>query len=321
MVVELVEMTLKCAVIGAGWFGRAHCRVYRELPNAQLVAVADSDYSHSSEVAKLYGCKAYNDFHEMLEKEKPDAVSIVISPQNLCRVASEVVDYDIGGVLVEKPVATSLSELSELVNRSRKNDVAVMPGFIELFNPCIERIEDVIKKGGEVGQPYVASSRRIGRNPKRGWEVGVLLDLGIHEIYVLRRLFGPARRVFCQTKSFTGGKTEDFANLLIEFENGVLGIVETNWITPIGIRSMMVTGSEGSVEIDYVTQELRTIKKERTVKPHFVFEEPLKRELKGFLEAIEQGKELAVSLKDAEEALKVAFAALGSSKRMEIINL
>jgi UDP-N-acetylglucosamine 3-dehydrogenase len=321
LVVELVEMTLKCAVIGAGWFGRAHCRVYRDLPNAQLVAVADSDFSHSSEVAKLYGCKAYGDFHEMLEKEKPDAVSIVISPQNLCRVASEVVGYDVGGVLVEKPVATSRAELSELVNKSKRKDVAVMPGFIELFNPCIERIEEVIKNGGEVGQPYVASSRRIGRNPKRGWEVGVLLDLGIHEIYVLRRLFGPARSVFCQTKSFTGGKTEDFANLLIEFGNGVLGIVETNWITPIGIRNMMVTGSEGSVEIDYITQELRTINKDHTVRPHFVFEEPLKRELKGFMNAIEQGKEPAVNLKDAEEALRVAFAALSSSKRTEVINL
>jgi UDP-N-acetylglucosamine 3-dehydrogenase len=109
--------------------------------------------------------------------------------------------------------------------------------------------------------------------------------------------------------------------MLIEFENGVLSIVETNWITPIGIRNMMVTGSEGSVEIDYITQELRTIKKERTVTPHFIFEEPLRRELKAFLEAIEQGKEPPVNLKDAEESLRVAFAALDSSKRMEIVNL
>jgi UDP-N-acetylglucosamine 3-dehydrogenase len=314
-------MTLKCAVIGAGWFGRAHCRVYKDLPNAQLVAVADSDYSHSSEVAKLYGCKAYNDFHEMLEKEKPDAVSVVISPQNLSRVGSEVADYNVGGVLIEKPVATNLRELNELSAKSRKKDALVMPGFIELFNPCVERIQEAINKNGEIGQPYVASSRRIGRNPKREWEIGVLLDLGIHEISVLRRLFGSARRVFCQTKTFTGGKTEDFANILIEFENGVLGIVETNWITPIGIRNMMVTGSEGSVEIDYITQELRTINKERTVKPHFVFEEPLRRELKAFLEAVEQGKEPPVNLKDAEESLRVAFAALDSSKRMEIVNL
>jgi UDP-N-acetylglucosamine 3-dehydrogenase len=314
-------MTLKCAVIGAGWFGRAHCRIYKDLPNAQLVAVADSDYSHSSEVAKLYGCKAYSDFHEMLEKEKPDAVSVVISPQNLSRVGAEVVRYDVGGVLVEKPVATSLAEMNELHANSRKKNALVMPGFIELFNPCIERMEELVCKSGEIGQPYVASSRRIGRNPKRGWEIGVLLDLGIHEISVLQRLFGSARSVFCQTKTFTGGKTEDFANMLIEFENGVFGIVETNWITPIGIRNMMVTGSEGSVEIDYITQELQIIKKERTVKPHFIFEEPLRRELKAFLDAIEQGKEPPVGLRDAEEALKVAFAALNSSRQTEIVKL
>jgi UDP-N-acetylglucosamine 3-dehydrogenase len=314
-------MALKCAVIGAGWFGRAHCRVYKDLPNAQLVAVADSDQTHSSEVAKLYGCRPYSDFHEMLEKEKPDAVSVVISPQNLTKVGAEVVGYDVGGVLVEKPVATNLAEFNELYTISGKKDALVMPGFIELFNPCIERLEEVVCKSGEIGQPYVASSRRIGRNPKRGWEVGVLLDLGIHEISVLQRLFGSARSVFCQTKTFTGGKTEDFANMLIEFENGVSGMVETNWITPIGIRNMMVTGSEGSVEIDYITQELRTIKKERTVKPHFIFEEPLKRELKAFLDAIEQGKEPPVGLKDAQEALKVAFAALNSSKRMQIVKL
>jgi UDP-N-acetylglucosamine 3-dehydrogenase len=314
-------MTLKCAVVGAGWFGRAHCRVYKDLPNAQLVAVADSDYSHSSEVAKLYGCKPYGDFHEMLENEKPDAVSVVISPQNLSKVGAEVIGHDVRGVLVEKPVATNLAQLSELRAGSRKKDVIVMPGFIELFNPCIERMEEVICKSGEIGQPYVASSRRIGRNPKRGWEVGVLLDLGIHEISVLQRLFGSARSVFCQTKTFTGGKTEDFANMLIEFENGVLGIVETNWITPIGIRNMMVTGSEGSVEVDYITQELKIIKKEQTVKPHFTFEEPLKRELKAFLDAVEQGKEPPVNIENAEQALKVAFAALNSSKQMEIVKL
>jgi UDP-N-acetylglucosamine 3-dehydrogenase len=313
-------MTLKVAVIGAGWFGRAHCRVYRDLEETQLVAVADADSSRAREVAKLYSCKAYGDFREMLETEKPDAVSVVVSPQNLSKVASEVVDFDIKGALVEKPVGTNLEAIAELSRKSRKNGVSVMPGFIELFNPCIQRLEETIAKG-EVGQPYVASSRRIGRNPKRGWEIGVLLDLGVHEIYVLRRLFGSPRRVFCQTKIYSGGKTEDFVNLLLEFNNGVLGIIETNWITPIGIRSMMMTGSEGSVEIDYITQELRIVKKDHTIKPHSVFEEPLKRELRAFLESIEKGNETPVKLEEAEGTLRVALAALNSAKRDEVITV
>nr|MDO8135397.1 Gfo/Idh/MocA family oxidoreductase [Candidatus Njordarchaeum guaymaensis] len=314
-------MDPRCAVIGAGWFGRAHCRVYRDLGEAQLVAVADADYPRATEVAKLYGCKAYDDFHEMLEREKPDAVSVVVSPQNLSKVALEVVDFDVKGVLVEKPVATRLEAISELSSKSRKNGVSVMPGFIELFNPCIQKLEEIVAKSGEVGQPYVASSKRIGRNPKRGWEIGVLLDLGIHEIYVLRSLFGSPRRVFCQIKSFAGGNNEDFVNLLLEFNNGVLGMIETNWITPIGIRSMMVTGSEGSVEVDYMTQELKIIKKEQTIKPHSVFEEPLKRELRAFLESIEKGNEPPVNLKDAEETLRIALAAINSSKRDEVITV
>nr|MDO8100440.1 Gfo/Idh/MocA family oxidoreductase [Candidatus Njordarchaeota archaeon] len=314
-------MALKCAVIGAGWFGRAHCRVYRDLEDAQLVAVADADSSRASEVAKLYGCKTYDDFHKMLEKEKPDVVSVVVSPQNLSKVALEVVDFEIKGALVEKPVATNIEAIAELSRKSRRNGVPIMPGFIELFNPCIQRLEKIIAKSGEVGQPYVASSKRIGRNPKRGWEIGVLLDLGIHEIYVLRKLFGSPRRVFCQTKSFGGGNNEDAANLLLEFNNGVLGIIETNWITPIGIRSMIVTGSEGSVEVDYMTQELRIIKKEHTIKPHYVFEEPLKRELRAFLKFVEKGNEPPVNLKDAEETLRVAYAAMNSSKRDEVITV
>ncbi|WXG45278.1 MAG: Gfo/Idh/MocA family oxidoreductase [Candidatus Atabeyarchaeum deiterrae] len=314
-------MKLKCAVIGAGWFGRAHCRVYRDLDNAQLTSIADPDYSRAMEVSSLYGCKAYADFHEMLEKEKLDAVSVVVSPQNLSKVASEAVEFDIKAVLVEKPVAINPTELAELSRKSKKNDVPVMPGFIELFNPSIQRIEEMIRKNGEIGQPYVASSKRIGRNPKRGWEIGVLLDLGIHEIYVLRRLFGAPRRIFCQTRSFAGGKTEDMANILLEFQNGVLGMIETNWLTPIGIRNMIVTGSEGSIETDYVTQEVRIIKKDQTIKPHSVFEEPLKRELMAFLESVEKGDAPPVNLNDAEETLKIASAALSSSKKMETITM
>jgi UDP-N-acetylglucosamine 3-dehydrogenase len=247
-------LALRCAVIGAGWFGRAHCRVYKDLANVQLVAVADSDSSRAAEVAHMYSCKPYADAFDMLEKEKPDAVSIVVSPQNLSKIASRVLEYNVGGILIEKPVATSLPEITELSNKSAKRKVRVMPGFIELFNPCIERLEEAINKNNEVGQPYVATSKRIGRNPKRGWEIGVLLDLAIHEIYVLLKVFGPARQVFCQTKSFTGGNCEDVANILIGFDDGVLGMVETNWVTPIGIRSIMVTGSEGSVDADYMTQ-------------------------------------------------------------------
>jgi UDP-N-acetylglucosamine 3-dehydrogenase len=289
--------------------------------DAQLVAVADPDQTSSNEVAKIYGCKAYGDFTEMLEKEKPDAVSVVVSPQNLAQVASKVVEHKVAGVLVEKPVAASVQEANDLLNKSRKNKVPVMPGFIELFNPCIERLDDAIRKNKEVGQPYVASSKRIGRNPKRGWEIGVLLDLGIHEIYVLRKLFGSPRRVFCQTKSFTGGKREDVANILLGFDNGVLGMIETNWVTPIGIRSLMVTGSDGSIDVDYMTQELKMIKKDRTVRPHSVFEEPLKRELRAFLDSLERNEEPPVTLGDAEEALRVAFAALNSSKQMQVITL
>jgi UDP-N-acetylglucosamine 3-dehydrogenase len=257
----------------------------------------------------------------MLEKEKPDAVSVAVSPQNLSKVASKVAEHNVGGILVEKPVATSLQEVADLINKSEKRKVQVMPGFIELFNPCIERLQEAIKKNNEIGQPYVASSKRIGRNPKRGWEIGVLLDLGIHEIYVLRKLFGTPRRVFCQTKSFGGGKSEDVANLIVGFDNGALGMIETNWITPIGIRSMIVTGSEGSIDIDYITQELKMINRDRIVRPHFVFEEPLKRELKAFTESVERGEEPPVNLRDAEESLKVAFAALNSAKQMQVVTL
>jgi UDP-N-acetylglucosamine 3-dehydrogenase len=287
----------------------------------RLVAVADSDSSRSNEVAQIYGCKPYADPLDMLEKEKPDAVSIVVSPQNLSKVASKVLDYDIRGVLVEKPVATSMQEVSDLQKRSTKKKVLVMPGFIELFNPCIERLQEAIRKNDEIGQPYVASSKRIGRNPKRGWDIGVLLDLGIHEIYVLRKLFGTPQRVFCQTKSYGGGKTEDTANLIIGFENGVLGMVETNWLTPIGIRSMIVTGSEGSVDIDYITQELKLINRDRIIRPHFTFEEPLKRELKAFTESVEREEDPPVSLRDAEESLEIAFAALNSARQMQVVEL
>jgi UDP-N-acetylglucosamine 3-dehydrogenase len=300
----------KTAVVGAGWFGRAHCRVYNAI--SDLRAIADSDEERGKQVAESLHINYYPDYKEMIKQEDLDAVSIVVPPRFIPLIAKDFVEKGIN-VLLEKPLGTNLEDVEQLLNYS--SDVRITCGFIERFNPVVERL---IKRLPEIGTPIMISSKRIGRYPKRYWDLGVVLDLGIHEIYIQRFLFGDVTDIQSKLSYFhrEKGTFEDAAFILLEFSNNVQGLIEVNWLTPTKYRKLSVYGSEGVMEIDYSTQELKFIRSseeptkqlfrvEETNEPYST-EEPLQLELNSFL----YGKENPFPLEEGIKSLEIALKCL-----------
>ena len=166
------------------------------------------------------------------------------------------------------------------------------------------------------------SSHRIGRLPHRWWNLGVVLDLGIHEIYLQQFILGPVMNSYGTLDYFTDEKKEyeDAAFIILEFDNKKHGMIEINWLTPIKYRRMRIYGTKGVLEIDYSTQEVRKILSAEdkdnksflyeTKSQPFVFDEPLKRELLAFL----YEKENPVPLSEGIKSLKIALDILHQKK-------
>ncbi|MHA1265608.1 MAG: Gfo/Idh/MocA family protein [Candidatus Helarchaeota archaeon] len=293
----------RTAVIGAGWFGRAHVRVYDEI--SDLKAVCDTNKELAKSVAEKYRINYYLDYNEMLKKEELDAVSITLPPKIIPLVAQDVASSGCD-VLIEKPLSTDLKALYSL--QKIAEEIRITCGFIECFNPVVQRLK---KRLPEIGTPIMVSSKRIGRMPRRYWNLGVLLDLGIHEISVQRLLFGEVSQVKSTLSYFHKEEFEDAAFILLKFAKNIQGLIEVNWLTPTKYRKLDVYGSEGVIEIDYITQELKLIRSseeptlyriEESTQP-YSWEEPLRIELNSFLYDKENPFPLKEGIKNLEIAL------------------
>ena len=312
---------MRVAVIGAGNMGKNHARVYAELEEAELVAIADRDKTKKKLAEKL-GCRFYDDYKEMAEKENIDAVSIAL-PTSLHKEASIFCLEKGLHVLVEKPIASSADEAEEIINAAERNKKLLMVGHIERFNPAVTELKKMIKKK-KLGEIISLSAKRVGIFPPQIKDANVILDLAIHDIdvfnYLLERM---PTKIYAEAGKALNEKREDHAFIMLAY-NSILGFIQVNWITPVKIRELAVTGQRGYAELDYITQDLKiyetVIEKDYDSFGDFVLkfgkaekeeieiakEEPLKVELRHFIECIERKTSSISSGEDAIKALKIA---------------
>lgn len=331
-------MKLKVAVIGAGAMGKNHARVYSEMKNVELVAICDSNKDAGGQIAMLYGAKYYSGCKEMLAKEKMDAVSICVPTKFHRDIAVEVIRNKIN-VLVEKPIATTISEAEEIILEAKKNKVNLMIGHIECFNPVVVELKRRIM-GGELGKIYKVHCNRMGPSVQRIYDVGVVIDLAIHEIYILKYLIdSDVKRVYAETERKIHSTYEDLLIGTMRFRNDVLGVINTNWITPRKFREITVTGEKGMFVANYLTQDLDFyendfVKKNVDYKSHTMLviegkkipievkkSEPLRNELEAFVSCVINNKKAPVSGNDGLEALRVAQKFLESAKQNKVMGL
>ena len=179
---------IRAAVIGVGAMGRNHARVYQEIKEVELVAVADSDIVLAQEAARLRGGQAYADYGAMLGEVKPDVVTVAVPTH----VHYQVVLDALGAgchVLVEKPIAATLEEGQRMIDRAAELDLLLVVGHIERYNPAVIELKRRLD-AGEIGHIFQIHTRRLGPFPARVRDVGVVVDLAPHDLDILRYLTG-----------------------------------------------------------------------------------------------------------------------------------
>ena len=319
--------------------GRNHARAYGEMAEADLVAVTDSDEARAREIAARHGARPYTDHREMLERERPDAVSVVVPTRDHYQVASDAIAQGCH-VLVEKPIASTIEEAEKLVESASRADRVLMVGHIERFNPALVELKTRLD-AGQLGRVYQAKASRLGPFPNRIRDVGVVVDLATHDLDIIRYLAGSEPvRVYAETKREIHTSHEDMLSGLVRFENGILGVLEINWLTPTKIRELKVTGERGMFQADYLTQDLyffenseagetpwgelavlRGVNEGSMTRYAIPKREPLRAELDAFLAATEGDDASIVSGSDGLAALRMALALITSGERHQAVEL
>lgn len=315
---------MKCAVIGVGSMGQHHARNYFEIKSAQLVAVSDKNPKVGKRVARTYNCKFYQDYRQMLKKEDFEAVSVATSTSTHYSIVLDCLKAK-KHVLVEKPIASSISEARKLIDEAKKNHVILSVGHIERFNPAVQKLKSMIDKG-MLGEIKSLVFQRVGLTPIRVKDVNVVEDIGIHDIDLANFFLNSLPNKI----SAFGGKAlinqqEDYADILLNYPSAAVHI-QTNWITPLKIRRLMIAGTKGYVELDLINQNLDFYRHHYTQKYNnfgdFVIkferksqkrkipvkkQEPLREELKSFLQSVKLRRHAKVSGEDGLSALKIAL--------------
>ncbi len=325
---------LRVAVIGAGNMGKNHVRNYFMLPEAELVGLADIN-PETKKLAGEYKAIYYSDYKKMLQELQLDAVSVVVPTPHHHEVASEVIKRGLH-CLLEKPIASSVAEADGLISLAKKKGVVFTVGHIEHYNPIIQKLKEMVDQG-KLGEITSIVTKRVGGFPGVEPKTDVIIDLAVHDIGVISHILGrQPGNIYSHGSRTHHSKEIDSAEILMDYGHAS-GFVQANWLTPVKIRTIAVTGSDGYVEGNYITQELSYYEHNmRGVKGDFTkfvagvgepsrdiikvdFQEPLALELKQFMATIRQEVAgMLVTPEEAREALRLALESIKSYKKEEV---
>ncbi len=311
---------LGVAVVGTGFWGKNHARVYKELSSTELIAVCDANPERAKITAEQFGVEAYTDSTKLLKKKEVEALSVCVWSTHLAQEAAKALNAG-KHVLVEKPMATNTKQAQKLVETAKQNDLHLTVGFLMRFIPGLQKIREAVESK-KIGELVCATAKRVGQWPERIGDVGVVKDTAIHDIDVMRFISNKDPvTVYAKMGSRRIRKFEDYAHIMLTYEGGESAFIESNWLTPYKTRMLTVTGSEAIMKLDYITQDLWIEHQKDTVQPRYPFQEPLKLELQHFTECILEKKKPLVTGDDGVKALQVAEAAMASSAKNKAVNL
>jgi predicted dehydrogenase len=321
-------MKPKIVLVGVGKFGKNHLRVLKELEKDELCTlygVVDKRVEILESVRRDYNVATTSNLTEFL-KSDIDAVDIVTPADTHFKVCQECLAAG-KHVFVEKPLATKYAEARKLIQFAADKDRILMVGLIYRYNPAVKKIKELIDLE-KLGKIYYMYGHYMGFKEPRA-EVGALLNFAVHHIdiydYLLEEL---PEEATCSIAHFLGReKFEDLAVLILRYGNGAVGIIENSWLPPGNYRDLTIIGSEKSVTSDLSKQtvilhDIRMEKNNETIKaidegqlPMDVkFEEPLKLELKDFIECIKTGRKPIADAETASRTVMIAEKALESAR-------
>ncbi len=326
---------LRAAVIGLGSMGANHARVLADLPGIDLVGVADSDPERTAQATARRTFPGFNSVAGLLRATQPDLVTIAVPTRAHAATALEAIAAG-AHVLVEKPIAATIGEAQGLAEAAARAGTMLSVGHIVRFDPAIQALRERLRadQGGRVLQ---LRARRVNPFPERIRDVGVIHDLATHDIDIMRYLLGlDVRRVYAEAQRHVNTEFEDLLAGLLHFEEGVLGVLEINWLTPTKERLLEVLCERGMFVVDYEAQSLTfyenfaataregaiaSVTEGPMTRYPVAHQEPLRAELAAFRDAVRDGGPPPVSPADAIAALTVAEALAQSANTGEPVSV
>jgi predicted dehydrogenase len=293
---------IKCGVFGVGYLGQHHARIYAELDRCDLAGVHDTDEDRCRQIAEKYGCPAFTSADELAAV--CDAISVVV-PTDRHRDAALAALRHGCHLLIEKPLCASLAEAEEIVAGATQAGCLVQVGHIEHYNPVMDFLE------GVVHNPLYITADRIAPYNRRGTEVGVVLDLMIHDIGIIMSLVKSPVKQIDSVGVTVLSKSEDIANARILFENGCVANINTSRISNKKIREIRVFQATAYLSLDFMNQKGHVMRKglvslKREEIP-IEKSEPLRVELASFVDCVSRYEEPKVGATLGKNALEVAI--------------
>ncbi len=294
---------LKCGVAGVGYLGQHHARIYSELDSAELVGIYDNNPARATEIAQKYGCAVFTSIDEL--GQACDAVSVAVPTDRHTEVALPLIDCGCN-LLIEKPICTSVEDARTIVEKARAKNLIVQVGHIEHFNPVMSFLE------ANVDSPRFIVADRLAPFNIRGTEVGVVLDLMIHDIGIVLKLANsPVERVEAVGVNVVS-KHEDIANARIVFKNKCVANLNVSRVSFKKLREIRVFQKGMYMSLDFMNQKGHMVKVNGIddIVPEevpFEKEEPLKSELASFIDCVQSNKNPKVDAILGMTALEVAL--------------
>ena len=312
----------KVGVVGVGKMGEYHVGVLSEMREVDLVGVVDSDQERAKKISEQYKTRSYNNYKDLFNEV--DAVVVAVPTSLHYAIGKEFIEAGIH-TLLEKPCTDDLSKAEELFNLAEKKKIALHIGHVERFNGAVQELFKIVK------DPIYIECRRMSPFSSRIKDDGVVLDIMIHDIDIVLKLVNSTVVNINVTGNSIFSKRDDLINAQIEFENGCIANILASRVSQNKVRTLEVTQKESSILLDYTEQEIFVhrqsssesqlspgslrYKQESLIERIFVHKDnPLKLELKHFIDCAENGSQSKLAIKKELNSLQIALQILSQFK-------
>ncbi|MED4207557.1 Gfo/Idh/MocA family oxidoreductase [Neobacillus mesonae] len=304
---------MRVGVIGAGAMGENHVRVYSSMTeHCHLVGVFDTDFSKSGEIAKAYKTKSFPTLEDLLKEV--DAVTIAVPTEAHYQIGMKCIAHKVH-MLIEKPITSTVAQANKLIKEARNAGIKVQVGHIELYNPAVNVLKNVLSKEDVIA----VDIHRLSPYEPRWKKVDVVNDLMIHDIYILHYLFGGEIKKF-HSLGYLEDDTIRHAMVLLRLSNGINAQLTASYITEEKVRTIKVVTKEAYIQADLLDKKIVVSRStnffmqkldsnylqqnivEKIVVP---FYEPLKIQLTDFIHCIKHDLEPNVTGEDGAVSIEV----------------
>jgi len=306
---------INVAVIGVGKLGREHTRIYHEIPQTNLIGICDIKPS-VKKLAHRYHTRFYQEYQTLLAREKIDALSIAVPTSLHYQVAKQALSYGIH-ILLEKPITSDLKQAEDLLHLARQNNLILQVGQIERFNPVIKKIKTIIT------HPLFIECQRLGPYSPRVSDIGVVLDLMIHDLDIILQLIDSKPILIDAVGSKILSNYEDIVSARLRFENGTVVNLSASRVSRKRVRSIRIFQPHLYLSLDYLHSTIKKVEKkgEKIISTKIRLtnqQEQLKSEITSFVKDI---REQRISQDcQAYKALKLALTITEKIKRGNMDN-